>query len=376
MATTIRVGVDGGAVSTIDDIRQRAKQLSADLKDAQREIQATARAGQTVSKEVSDNYKSIRQQFENTKEFAKEQAKLEKSMENAGRNFTRGDVRKLMALKELAEGNVSPHSIRHATELLSEHGVPGMAKIADTLANISGPLMVGKMALDFGMEVYKKETERITREAHFESKIIDEARTKGFAPELRQKLEKTVKKAILFSQEDYARGIYEKARMGKATGGAEAVQEYENMDLLTRRLMEKAKADRKRGIEINDEYKEKLYDETFREVETARKHATELGVSPDSVIAKLGRNATNEQFNKEFDAQLQATMEKNHSLIERLAAKDKEINDKEINERLRKERDPIYRATQQFIEHEKKMRAEVDFQVRHKRYANPNPVDF
>lgn len=366
MATVIRIGVEGGAIAKINDARQNVKQLAAEVKDAQRDIQGLARAGQTVNRQVSENYKSIRKQYEDAKQIAKEQSKLEKAAEEQGKNFTRGDVRKAMALKELAEGNVSTHSLRHATELLADTDIGkrlGLGRFADTLANISGPLIIGNMVKDFVIRQYEQETERIQRTAQIESTSIDKAREAGMSGNIRKQIEEKVFSAAHAKHRMQREIVW----FGEGTGRFENTEAHD--------------------AETNRRYQEenaKEAEKVMSEVNEARKFSEEFGVTRSAIILQASKNKkdnraiTNEDWNEALDQIMtrMITSESGQKILREHNDRIRREREEKLQERRHEEADPVYRAAHKFMEHETKMRAELDMQVRHKRYANPNPVDF
>lgn len=186
MATSIRVPMDGDPAGKLEEIRQRAKQLRSDLRDTQRDMMDTARTGQAVSKDVAENYKRIRADLKNMEEMGKRVKAQQKQIDDYKRRsglsgdgeasdkaFGRGDVRKLHALKELAEGKVSPHSIKHVAEMF------GLEGVAASMAAITPAVMVGQMVVQHFTEKYEKETEKIMHDAEHQNKILDKAKHIG-----------------------------------------------------------------------------------------------------------------------------------------------------------------------------------------------------
>lgn len=365
MSTAIRVPLEGNPAGKLEEIRQRCKQLRADVKDTERDMSSLARTGQAVSKEISDKYQKVRADLKSMEELgkkAREQEKqiseLQKRVSSTTGSIGRGDIHKARAFTELAEGKVSPRSLHAIAEAIGETGVGralGIGKLADTLGNVSGPTMIADMVLQQMLKNFSDETDLIKSKAINQNASMKLAESLGIDPSVR-------------------RAIVERTRSRLAsTRAKEYGDQREDLDVDT---LEAQKDDER---ELEQESAKEM-----SEVKASRKHLKDFGLSADFVSRRTqresakGANFSSTEFMTVLDQALAKELEspEGRKIFEEkvegggLTKEQKEWKREKENRAQRMEFDPDFAQS----ERNKAAVAQMAFNLHHARYG-PAPTD-
>lgn len=246
------------------------------------------------------------------------------------------------------EGSLNPRAIRGAAEfgqsIVGEGGAAGKALggIAGIMGSVALPVFIGTMIFEKLKRDYQEQTDKIAADATMQRQRINQAEQIGLDPALRRHLDREVKNARTIATPGFREMLILDYEFTGRKDAQKVVYDTIN-DPMRKRLMARIDKDRALGIDQDDAYYKRLYDEQVEDLQTARKYASKLGVNADRVSRRNGGKAmTNEEFNASFDKLL---LEVPVSVVRRKKADDEQIDEAEKQHELRLQRDPKYAAT-------------------------------